>query len=193
MDLKKLVSGAIVVALGATLFIGCAKPPTEKVDALQAQFTQLQEKGAQVFAQAEFDQVSTQMSELTNLMEQKKYKDASALADSIGTGMQTLTAALETNGAQMAQQEVASIGEEITKFKALVEANKKALAPEDVQKYADQTAALESQAAGLQGELDSQNYLSAYNTAKTIKEQLAAGSQEITTKVEEAKAAKGKK
>ena len=75
MDLKKLATGALVIALGATLFIGCAKPPTEKVDALNAQFAQLQEKGAQVFAQAQYDQVSAQMTELQSLMDQKKYKE----------------------------------------------------------------------------------------------------------------------
>ncbi|MHB9029593.1 MAG: hypothetical protein ACYC9O_12570 [Candidatus Latescibacterota bacterium] len=193
MDLKKLATGALVIALGATLFIGCAKPPTEKVDALNAQFAQLQEKGAQVFAQAQYDQVSAQMTELQSLMDQKKYKEASALADSITTGMDAANAALETNGQQMAQAEVASANEEIVKFKAFVDGNKKVLAAEDMQKYADQTAALEAQVAGLQAELDAANYLNAYNTAKSVKDQIAASTQEVTAKVEEAKTKKGGK
>ncbi len=190
MDLKKLVSGAVVIALGAVLFTGCASDPAEKADALTTSFITLQDKGAQVFAQVEYDQVSAKMAELANLREQKKYKEATALADSIDAAMQVLSAALETNGAQMAQQEAASVGEEITMFKAAVDANKKDLVADDAQKYADQATALETQAAGLQSELDSQNFLSAYNTAKSIKDQVAVSTQEITVKIEEAKAAK---
>jgi hypothetical protein len=193
MDLKKLATGALIIALGTTLFIGCAKPPTEKVDALTAQFAQLQEKGAQVFAQAQYDQVNAQMTELQSLMDQKKYKEASALADTITAGMEAVNAALETNGQQMAQAEVASANEEIVKFKAFVDGNKKVFAAEDVQKYADQSTALEAQVASLQAELDAKNFLNAYNTAKSVKDQIAASTQEVTAKVEEAKTKKGGK
>jgi hypothetical protein len=193
MDLKKLATGALVLALGATLFIGCAKPPTEKVDALNAQFAQLQEKGGPVFAQAQYELVSAQMTELQSLMDQKKYKEATALADSVTAGMDAANAALETNGQQMAQTEVASANEEIVKFKAFADGNKKVFAAEDVQKYTDQTAALEAQVAGLQAELDAQNFLNAYNAAKLVKDQIAASTQEVTAKVEEAKTKKGGK
>lgn len=193
MDFKRLAMGAVVAALGATLFIGCAKPPTEKVDALTAQFTQLQEKGGQVFAQAEYDAVNAQMSALQGLMDQKKYKDAAALCDSIETGMTALSAAIDANGQQIAQQEVTAATEGLVTFKALVEANKKALGTDNLQKYTDQITALDTQAAGLQAELDAQNFLNAYTVAKTATDQLTAATTEINTVVEEAKAAKGGK
>lgn len=193
MDFKKLAMGAVVVALGATLFIGCAKPPTEKVDALTAQFTQLQEKGGQVFAQAQYDVVNAQMTELQGLMDQKKYKDASALCDSINASMQALTEAIDANASQVATQEVTAATEGLTAFKALVEANKKVLAAEDLQKYTDQNTALDTQVAGLQAEIEAQNFLNAYTVAKSVTDQLTVASQEVNTKIEEAAAAKGAK
>jgi len=193
MDLKKLAMITLAVILGASLFIGCAKPPTEKVDALNAQFTQLQEKGAQVFAMQQYDQVSAQMTELQGLMDQKKYKDAAAKADSVTTAMEELTTALETNGQQMAQAEVASANEEIVKFKAFIDGNKKVLAGDEAKKFTDQTTAVEGQIAGLQAELDAKNFLNAYNTAKSVKDQLAAAAQEVTATIEAAKTKKGGK
>lgn len=193
MKIKKLVlTGAVVVALGAMLFAGCAKPPTEKVAALQADFTTVTEQGAQVFAQAEFDQVNTQMAELQNLMDSKKFKEAGALADSIAMALETLKAAIETNGQQMSQTEVSSANEEIAKLKILCADNAKVLGA-DAQKYTEQMAALESQGAGLQAEIDNKNFLNAFNTAQSIKDQVAASTQEIIARAEAAKPAKGKK
>jgi len=193
MDLKKLAMITLTVVMGASLFIGCAKPPTEKVDALNAQFTQLQEKGAQVFAMQQYDLVSAQMTELQGLMDQKKYKDAAAKADSVTTAMEELTTALETNGQQMAQAEVASANEEIVKFKAFIDGNKKVLVGDEAKKFTDQTTAVEGQIAGLQAELDAKNFLNAYNTAKSVKDQLAAATQEVTASIEAAKTKKGGK
>jgi hypothetical protein len=194
MEIKKLViNGAVVLALGAILFSGCAKPPTEKVDALKASVASLTEKGAQIFAATEFDAVNTKMAELDNLMTSKKFKDAAALCDSITAQVEAVTAAIETNGQQMTTAEVASANEEVAKLKALVESSKKALAA-DAQKYADQVTALESTAAGLQAQVDNKEYSAAYNAAKSIKDQTAAATAEITAKAEAAKPApKGKK
>jgi len=194
MEIKKLViNGAVVLALGAILFSDCAKPPTEKVDALKASVASLTEKGAQIFAATEFDAVNTKMAELDNLMTSKKFKDAAALCDSITAQVEAVTAAIETNGQQMTTAEVASANEEVAKLKALVESSKKALAA-DAQKYADQVTALESTAAGLQAQVDNKEYSAAYNAAKSIKDQTAAATAEITAKAEAAKPApKGKK
>jgi len=188
---KLLVSSVAVLALGAMLFAGCAKPPTEKVATLNDEFSKLQAAGAQVFAQAEYDAVNNQMTSLQGLMDGKKYKEATALADTITTAIEALKAAVETQGAEMAKAEVAGAAEEIAKFKTLVTDNAKALGA-DAQKFQDQVAALESQAGGLQGDIDNKNLLKAFNDAKSIKDQIAAATQEITTALEAAKAAKGK-
>ncbi len=193
MEIKKLViNGAVVLALGAMLISGCAKPPTEKVDALKAEVTALTDQGAQQFAATEFDALNTKMAELDNLMTSKKYKDASALVDSLTTQVAAVKSAVETNGQQMATAEVASANEEVAKLKALVASSQKVLGA-DAQKYTDQVTALESQAAGLQAQVDNKEYLAAFNAAKSIKDQAAAATAEITAKAEAAPAAKGAK
>lgn len=189
---KLLVSSIAVLTLGVMLFAGCAKPPTEKVTALNDEFSKLQAAGAQVFAQAEYDAVNAQMTNLQGLMDGKKYKEATALCDTITTAIEALKAAVETQGAEVAKAEVAGATEEIAKFKTLVNDNAKALGA-DAKKFQDQVAALEAQAGGLQGDIDNKNLLKAYNDAKSIKDQIAAASSEITTALEAAKAAKGGK
>ena len=86
-----------------------------------------------------------------------------------------------------------TVSEEIAKMKTLVTDNMKTLGAEDSKKYQDQIAALEAQAGGLQGEIDNKNLLKAYNDAKSIKDQIAAATQEISAKLEAAKAKKGAK
>jgi hypothetical protein len=189
MEIKKLViNGAVVLALGALLISGCAKPPTEKVDALKTDVAALTEQGAQQFAATEFDAVNTKMAELENLMTSKKYKDAAALADSLTAQVAAVKSAVETNGQQLTTAEVASANEEVAKLKALSAASAKALGA-DAQKYTDQVTALESQAAGLQAQVDNKQFLAAFNAAKSIKDQTAAATAEITAKAEAAKPA----
>lgn len=194
MSIKKLViAGSVAVALGAMLFAGCAKAPTEKVTALNDEFSKLQATGAQVFAQAEYDQVNSQMTQLQGLMDQKKYKEATALCDSISSAIEVLKSAVQTNGAEITKAEIASATEEIAKMKTLVTDNQKALGAEDGKKFQDQVAALETQAGSLQGDMDNKDFLKAFNTAKSIKDQIAAATQEVTTKLEAARAKKGAK
>ena len=194
MEIKKLaITAAVVVALGAILISGCAKPPTEKVDALKAEVAALQEQGAQQFAVNEFDALNAKMADLDNLMSGKKFKEAAALADTLTTEAAAVKAAVETNGQQLATAEVASANEEVAKLKALVAASLKALGA-DSQTYSDQVTALESQASGLQAQIDNMQNLAAFNDSKSIKDQAAAATAEITAKVEAAKPApKGKK
>jgi len=194
MSIKKLVvAGSIAIALGVMLFAGCAKPPTAKVTTLTEEFNKLQAAGAQVFARDQYDQVNAQMASLQSLMDQKKYKEATALCDTITTAIEALKSAVDTQGAEIAKTEVASATEEIAKMKTLVTDNAKALGAEDGKKLQDQIAALESQAGALQGEIDNKNFMNAFNTAKSIKDQIAAATQQVTTKLEEAKAKKGAK
>ena len=191
MNCRKLAMGIVVAALGATLFIGCAKPPTEQVDALTAQFTLLQEKGGQVFAQTEYDAVSAQVAVLQTLMDEKKYRDAAAQCDSVSAGLQLLSAAIDTNGEQIARQEVSAATEGFVAFKTLVEANRKLLSAGDLQAYAEQNAMIDAQIGGLQAELDARNFFGAYSAAKSVTDQLTAATEEVAVSVGDAKAAKG--
>jgi len=190
---KAIVLLSAVALFGAMLVIGCAKPPTDKVAALTDDFAKLQTIGAPIFAQAEYDAVNGKMSTLQGLMDSKKYKEATALCDSIATDIANLKTTVSTQGAEMAKTEVAGATEEIAKLKTLVTDNAKALGTEDGKKFADQVAALESQAGGLQGAIDGGDFLKAYNDAKSIKDMATAATTEIGAKMEAAKAKKGAK
>lgn len=191
MSIKKLMVIGLVVVVGTMLFIGCAKPPTEKVNALQADLQNYEAQGAQVFAGEQYNVVSQKMSELQGLMDQKKYKDAASLADSIATDMGNLKSAIEANAQSMADQSIQAVNAELATFKGLLTPDTiKLLGEADAKTYQDQAANFETQAGALSTDMGNSAFLNVYNNATPLKDQITAASTELTGKVEAAKAAK---
>jgi len=191
---KYLVSGALAIALGVVLFAGCAKPPTTEQAALKDQLTQLETQGAQVFATQQYDMVTAGMNELQSLMDNKKNKNAKAKADSLKTEMDALKAAVETQAPAIAKQGVDGATAEVAKFKALMTPEaKKVLGAEETKKLDEMGAGFDKDAAALATDLGNSAFMNAFNNSKTLKDKVTMASQEVTQKMEEAKAKKGAK
>jgi hypothetical protein len=192
---KIIVISCVAIALGAMLFVGCAKPPTEKVAALNEQITKLEGMGAQVFASQQYDAVSAAKAELQGLMDSKKNKAATAKADSLATMVAELETAINTNAPTAAKQAVDAAKAELAKYKQMMAAPeaKKVMSKDDMKKMMDMTAAFEKDAANLDSEIGNSAFLNAYNDGNTLKGKITAAGQEISQKMEEAKAKKAAK
>jgi hypothetical protein len=190
---KMLVISSIVLAIGGMFVLGgCAQPPTEKVTTVTTDFKALEDQGAQVFAPDTYTALSGRVSELTALMDAKKYAPATALADSIITEIAAAKTLVTDNGTTAAKDAVASIDAQLAAYKALLtDANVKVLGA-DAAKYTDGATQFTDKAAALQTTLGAGTVLVAFNDAKTLAGEIAAATQEVTTALETAKAAKAK-
>jgi hypothetical protein len=186
MRAKSKLFGMIgVFSMVMILLAGCAKPPTEKVTALQAALSECEDMGAAAFAPAELQTVTQKMAELNTLMEGKKYGKATQLADSITADIAALKAAVETNGQKAAQQVLASANEQLTALKGLMtEANVKLLGA-DAAKYQQQCTDLGAKVTALQGAMDSGNVLDV-NGGSAVVGELAAAVQACSAQVAQA-------
>jgi len=192
---KIIVLSAVAIALGAMLFAGCAKPPTEKVAALKDQIAQLDGQGAAVFASQQYDAVVAGMSELQSLMDSKKNKAATAKADSLTAMVAEVETAIQTNAPAAAKQGVDSAKAELAKFKATMATPeaKKVIVKDDLKKMKEMEAAFDKDAANLDTEIGNSAFLNAYNDSNTLKGKIAAAGQEVAQKIEDAKAKKAVK
>lgn len=192
---KIIIVGSLAIALGVMLFAGCAKPPTEKVAALQDQISKLEGQGAQVFATPQYDQVVAGMSDLNSLMDQKKNKAATAKADSMDALVKALEEAVTAQAPQVAKQAVDAAGAEIAKFKAqmMTPDAKKVIVKDEMKKMMDMAAGFDKDLAAVTADIGNSAFLNAYNNANTLKGKIAAAEQGITQKIEDAKAKKGAK
>jgi hypothetical protein len=192
---KIIVLSAVTIALGAMLFAGCAKPPTEKVAALKDKIAQLDGAGAAVFASQQYDAVVAGMSELQTLMDNKKNKAATAKADSLTTMVAEVETAIQTNAPAAAKQGVDAAKAELAKFKATMATPeaKKVIVKDDLKKMKEMEAAFDKDAANLDAAIGNSAFLNAYNDANTLKGKIAAAGQEVAQKIEDAKAKKAAK
>ncbi|MFA6470924.1 MAG: hypothetical protein WCU00_02700 [Candidatus Latescibacterota bacterium] len=192
---KIIVLSAVAIALGAMLFAGCAKPPTEKVAALQEQITKFDGAGAAVFASQQYDAVVAGMSELQTLMDNKKNKAATAKADSLTALVAEVETAIQTNAPAAAKQGVDAAKAELAKFKATMATPeaKKVIVKDELKKMKEMEAAFDKDAANLDAAIGNSAFLNAYNDANTLKGKIAAAGQEVAQKIEDAKAKKAVK
>ncbi|MDP2983679.1 MAG: hypothetical protein Q8O92_10170 [Candidatus Latescibacter sp.] len=192
---KIIIVGSLAIALGVILFAGCAKPPTEKVAALQDQISKLEGQGAQVFATPQYEQVSAGMSDLNSLMDQKKNKAATAKADSMDALVKALDEAVIAQAPQVAKQAADAAGAEIAKLKAQMKTPeaKKVIVKDEIKKMDEMAAGFDKDLAAVTADIGNSAFLNAYNNANTLKGKIAAAEQGITQKIEEAKAKKGAK
>ena len=174
-------------------FTNCAKPPVDKVDALKTKFQDYDGKGAKVFAQAEFDMISQQMTELQQLMDKKDYKGATVLADSLLAKMEPLQSIIESNGKNYTQQAISIANEELGKLNNMLKSKDiKVLGDAVVKKYQAQSKEFGDKISALQNEINSAQYLKAYEDAKTIGNDITMSVQDISKQLDKSKEAKVK-
>ena len=191
MSIKHFITAVMLGSM--VLYVGCAKPPTEKANALQSDLKSTEAKGAKIFAPAEYDQVAKKMAELQNLMGQKKNRMATALADSIAPQMAALKATVDNNSKSMSQQAVSAASGELGKFKALLTPENMKLLGEGAKACQARCAEFESKVNEVQNTLSSGDLLNAYNNAQQLAGQIAAAVQDDTQKIEQAKAKEAEK
>lgn len=192
---KIIVITSVAIALGAMLFVGCAKPPTEKVAALKDQIAKLEGQGASVFASQQYDQVVAGMADLQGLMDNKKNKAATAKADSLDILVKDLEPVIQTNAPAAAKQGVDAAKAELANFKKMMATPeaKKVIGKDGIKKMQDMTVGFDKDVANLDSEMGNSAFLNAYNDSNTLKGKITAAGQECTQKMEEAKAKKGAK
>ena len=184
-----LAAVAMIVMVSIMLFIGCAKPPTEQVTALQNDIKSCETKGAKVFAPDEYAQVSQKMNELQGMMDQKKFSPATALADSLKADMTALVTATTTNGKNIAGQAVLDVSAEIEKMKSfLAPETAKLLGAADSKTFADEITAFEGQLQALKTDLDNSSFVKVYEDSNSLKDKIAVSMQTAQQKIEAAKA-----
>ena len=191
---KIVIVSSLVIALGM-LFAGCAKPPTEKFDALKAQIAQLEQSGAQVFASQQYDMVTAGMNDLTSLMDQKKNKDATAKADSLTALVTALDEAVKAQAPQVAKQAADAAGAELAKCKDMMKMPdaKKVMSKDEMKKMDEAIAGFDKDLAAVNADIGNSAFLNAYNNANALKGKIAAAGQGVTQKIEDAKAKAGAK
>ncbi len=186
MVCTRLIAGALAMALGVAIIVGCAKPPVEKAEELRARLARLEEKGARVFAQVRYAQEDARMAELQALMDGKENKRAGALADSIDESMAILESAVEINGGQMARMEVDRARKALAGMEALYEENRDAFSEEDLLAFEQQSAAIDAEIAGFFAGLEGKNFLTVYRDAGSAGDRIAEAFREAAAKAEAA-------
>jgi hypothetical protein len=192
--MKKIaIVSTLVIAFGALLFAGCAKPPTEKAEALKTQVSQLEQAGAQVFATQQYEAVTAGMADLSSLMDQKKNKAATAKADSLTALVAALDEAVKAQAPQVAKQAADAANAELMKYKDMMKMPdaKKVMAKDEMKKMDEMTAGFDKDLAAVTADIGNSAFLNAYNNANTLKGKIAAASQGMMQKMEDAKAKKG--
>ena len=186
---RYVVIGLVAFLFGVMVFIGCAKPPTEEVTALQSDLKNCENQGAKVFAADQYGKVTQKMAELQNLMDQKKFRQATALADSLSADMTVLVSATASNGKKVAKMNIVNVYDELGKLKSLLTPETiKVLGEAESKPFQDMSTGFEGQVSTLNTDLDNYTFMKVYNDSQTLKNNITKTIQSVNEKLEAAKA-----
>lgn len=147
-------------------------------------------KGARIFAEAEFNNISKQMDELQKLMNSKKYREATVLANDLLTKMDAIQEVIKNNEKNYTQQAISMANEELGKLKnTLASKNIKVVGNAAVKQYKAQYKEFEGKISSAQNNFNDSKYLDAYNLASETTRSI----QDINKQIEKSKETKAKK
>ena len=168
------------------LFTNCTEPPIEKVTSLQIDLHDCESKGAKVFAQEEYNQVTMKMVELDNFMNQRKYKKADILADTIVIDINILKATLDTNGKETGNKGLAVIYEKLDTLKALlIPENYKRISTYERQNYDLKYGKYKARASELKKDLESSAFQRVYNGTKALESEITQSTEKFRQRMEQ--------
>jgi uncharacterized protein YwgA len=191
--IKVMVLGVFVMSL----FVSCAKQPTQEIDAAKAAVEAAAKEGATIYAPEELkainDQMTAAMDEITTQSKKffKKYGPAKEMLAKIVADADALKATIPAkkeaakNAALTAQQEAQAA---ITEAKTLLEKAPKGKGTKaDIEAMKADLKGLEDSFPQIQTAIDQEDYFGASNTAATIKEKAVAISDQVKAAIEKVK------
>jgi hypothetical protein len=194
--IKVMVLGVFVMSL----FVSCAKQPTQEINDAKAAIEAATKEGASVYAADELkklnDSMTAAMDEINTQGKKffKKFGPAKEMLAKVKADADALKATIPAkieaakNAALTAQQEAQTA---ITDAKTLLEKAPKGKGTKaDIEAMKADLKGLEDSFPQIQTAIDNQDYFGAANTAATIKEKAVAISAQINAAIEKVKGKK---
>ncbi len=191
--IKVMVLGVFVMSL----FVSCAKQPTQEIDAAKAAIEAAAKEGATIYAPEELkavnDQLTAAMDEINTQSKKffKKYGPAKEMLAKAVADADALKATIPAkkeaakNAALAAQQEAQAA---ITEAKTLLEKAPKGKGTKaDIEAMKADLKGLEDSFPQIQTAIDQEDYFGASNTAATVKEKAVAISDQVKAAIEKVK------
>jgi len=191
--IKVMVLGVFVMSL----FVSCAKQPTQEIDAAKAAVEAAANEGATIYAPEELkainDQMTAAMDEINTQSKKffKKYGPAKEMLVKAVADADALKATIPAkkeaakNAALTAQQEAQAA---ITEAKTLLEKAPKGKGTKaDIEAMKADLKGLEDSFPQIQTAIDQEDFFGASNTAATIKEKAVAISDQVKAAIEKVK------
>lgn len=202
----RLFLGCLLIAV--VFVAGCAKPPTEDIDAANSAVESAKSAGAEKYLSDNAKKVSDELSAAMDEVKVqdgkfplfRKYDKAKELLASVKGSAEKLKTNTAAKKAELKKNAVAALEEAkgaITNAKAMLEkAPKGKESKSDIEAMTGDVKGLEDSVPDVQKSIDGEDYDGAVSKAKSIKERADAVSsqvQQAIEKVEATKKAKGKK
>lgn len=199
--MRKITFGLLLLVL--VVMVGCAKPPQEKITAVQQALEAAQTAGAADYAPDSLKAVEdakAQLDQELKVQEEKfalfrSYKQAETLADQAKAAGEKAAADAATRKEQVKQEATQLISEARTQLQEakdmLAKAPKGKGTQQDLKAMEGDLAGVESSLAEAEGALSGERYLDAKNKAETAKTTISNVKMSIEQAIAAKAAAKG--
>ncbi|MDD8026955.1 MAG: DUF4398 domain-containing protein [Acidobacteriota bacterium] len=194
--MKNLTKSLILVLTLAVVLVGC-KQPTAQIDGAKAAIDDVLKAGADKYAPEELAVVQ---GSLTKAMDEiagqdkkffKKFGPAKEMLDKVKVDAEALKAALPAKIEAVKNEAVAmqiALGTMMTEVKDMLKkAPKGKGTAKDLEALQGDLTGAETEAAGIQTALDSQDYIGALNTAKAVTAKVTSVKEQIQAAIDKVK------
>ena len=198
--MKNLIKIITICVFVAFLYVGCGKQPTQQMNDAKAAIEAAVKEGADIYGKEELKRLNDDLAAVEdeiNVQSKKffkNYKNAEQMLAKIKTEAEALKATIPArkeeakNNATTAQNEALSAVEEAKNF--LGQAPKGKGTRADIEAFKADLKGLEDSLKEVQQAIDKEDYLSAADTARSIKEKAIAISDQIKQAIEKVKTKK---
>ncbi len=180
------------LVLFCSVILGCAKPPTEEIIKAEKAVDEARQKEAALYVQDVFTKAEESLKKAKDFVAVKKYKEAKVAAEETVKLAQQAVSLVEPNKVKMkeeAEKLMQEVQKELDDLKTSVAKAIKKKAPINREEIQNMIGKWEVDMATIKDKLQSQQIKQAYDDLKTMKEQVNAQKEGVTTALE-AKAAK---
>ncbi len=195
--MKNAIKVIVLSVFVTSLFVSCAKQPTQEIDAAKAAIEAAVKEGANTYAAEELKAINDQLTAATDEINTqskkffKKYGPAKEMLAKIVADADALKATIPgkkeaaKNAALAAQQEAQAA---IAEAKTLLEKAPKGKGTKaDIEAMKADLKGLEDSFPQIQTAIDQEDYFGASNTAATIKEKAVAIADQVKAAIEKVK------
>lgn len=172
----------------AFLMAGCAKPPTQQMDAAKAAVEACKAEGADVYAADEFKKLNDDLQAALDQVTAKKYKQAKEMLIKVAADADALKATIPAKKEEAKNAAIAAQGEARTALdeaKALLEKAPKGKGTKaDIEAFTADLKGLEDSFPEIQAAIDKGDFFGAKDKAVAIKDKAASISEQIKQAIE---------